>query len=603
MHVVVVLILSLFSMVGLWQPAQDAKPAASKPSDTKAVAGDTKSGESWDGTVSLPGGVSLDFTVVLSKESGTISIPMQGAKDIPLSDVSVAPDRLTFVLKPAGAPEAAWAKFDVKLGADGTSGEGVLRQNGGEFPVKVSKITAGEAVAGDTWAGPITLPGGITLDFSVNLARTSGTISIPAQGAKDLPLTDVSSADGRLVFTLKPSGAPEVAWAKFDLKIGADGTSAEGVLRQNGGEFPVKVTRLAPGEAPKAHARPQEPTPPYPYKVEDVTFENKAAGITLAGTLVRPTSPGPHPAVVMITGSGPQDRDEALLGHRPFLVIADHLVRNGIAVLRYDDRGVGKSTGHFAEATSDDFATDAVAGVEYLMTRGEIDHAKVGVVGHSEGGLIAPIVASARKDVAFIVLLAGTGVPGTDVIVLQGKLINIAMGKSEADAEAEAQKSRKIMKMITDGAGDDTIRGEMLTITIDALKVDPSSANLPEGEMIKKAGQVVEQQFAQIGSRWFRRFLALDPRDYLKKVACPVLAINGSKDLQVPPSQNLGEIEKALKAGGNKDVTVKELPGLNHLFQHTMTGAPGEYATIEETFAPEALEIVTTWIKQRTALK
>lgn len=498
MHVIVALILSLLSVVGLWQPAQDAKTAANKPSETKAVASD--------------------------------------------------------------------------------------------------------AIAGDTWAGPITLPSGITLDFSVNLAETSGTISIPAQGAKDLPLTDVSTADGRLRFTLKPPGAPEVAWARFDLKIGADGTSAEGVLRQNGGEFPVKVTKLAPGEAPKAHARPQEPKPPYPYELEDVTFENKAAGIRLAGTLVRPSSPGPHPAVVMVSGSGPQDRDEALLGHRPFLVIADHLVRNGIAVLRYDDRGVAKSTGDFADATSDDFATDAVAGVEYLMTRPEIDHARIGVMGHSEGGLIAPIVASSCKDVAFIVLLAGTGVPGRDVIVLQGKLINIAMGKPEADAEAEAQKSRKIMEMIADGTSDDAIKAELRAITIDALKADPGNAALPDDEMSKKADQLVEQQFAQIGSKWFRRFLVLDPRDYLKKVTCPVLAINGSKDLQVPPGQNLAEIEKALKAGGNKDVTVKELPGLNHLFQHTQTGAPSEYSMTEETFAPEALELVTSWIRERTGL-
>ena len=157
--------------------------------------------------------------------------------------------------------------------------------------------------------------------------------------------------------------------------------------------------------------------------------------------------------------------------------------------------------------------------------------------------------------------------------------------------------------MIGEGANDDAIKAEMRTLTIDALKTDPGSENLPEDEMSKKADQLVEQQFAQISSKWFRRFLVLDPREFLRKVTCPVLAINGSKDLQVPPSQNLGEIEKALKAGGNKDVTVKELPGLNHLFQHTQTGAPSEYSTIEETFAPEALEIVTSWIKQRTATK
>lgn len=602
MRFAVAAFLSVVSALVLHVPAQAAQPASTKASETSGV----KIGDTWNGTISLPGGVSLDFSVSLGKNSGTISIPAQGAKEIPLSDVSATGEQLKFVLKPAGAPEVAWAKFDLKVAADGNSAEGLLRQNGGEFPVKASKGEAARLVAakdGDTWAGPITLPGGITLDFSVNIIKDTGTISIPAQGAKDLPLSEVSTADSQLKFVIKPAGAPEAAWARFELKIAPDGNTAEGVLRQGGGEFPVKVTKLAPGEAPKAHARPQDPKAPFPYAVEDVSFENKAAGITLAGTLVRPSTPGPHPAVVMITGSGPQDRDEALLGHRPFLVIADHLVRNGIAVLRYDDRGVAKSTGNFAEATSDDFATDAVAGVEFLMTRPEIDHAKVGVMGHSEGGLIAPIVAGSCKDVAFIVLLAGTGVPGADVIVLQGKLINIAMGKAEADAEAEAQKSRRIMKMIAEGEGDDAIRGEMRAITIEALKADASTANLPEEELNKKADQLVEQQFGQIGSKWFRRFLVLDPRDFLKKVKCPVLAINGSKDLQVPPSQNLGEIEKALKAGGNTDVTVKELPELNHLFQHSTTGAPSEYSTIEETFAPEALDIVTAWIRARTGLK
>lgn len=602
MRFAVAVFLSLVSALGLCVPARAAQPASTKANETGSV----KVGDTWNGTISLPGGVSLDFSASLSKNSGTISIPAQGAKDIPLSDVSVTGEQLKFVLKPGGAPEVAWAKFDLKVAADGNTAEGLLRQNGGEFPVKASRGEAAKPVAakdGDTWAGPITLPGGITLDFSVNIIKDSGTISIPAQGARDLPLTDVSTADSQLKFVLKPAGAPEAAWARFELKIAPDGHTAEGVLRQGGGEFPVKVTKLAPGEAPKAHARPQEPKAPFPYEVEDVTFENKAAGIKLAGTLVRPSTPGPHPAVVMITGSGPQDRDEALLGHRPFLVIADHLVRNGIAVLRYDDRGVAKSTGNFAEATSDDFATDAIAGVEYLLTRPEIDHAKVGVMGHSEGGLIAPIVASSCKDVAFIVLLAGTGVPGADVIVLQGKLINMAMGKSEADAEAEAQKSRKIMTMIAAGADPEAVKSEIRAITIEALKADPSSANLPEEELNKKVDQLVAQQVGQMGSKWWKRFLVLDPRDFLKKVKCPVLAINGSHDLQVPPSQNLGEIEKALKAGGNTDVTVKELPELNHLFQHSKTGAPSEYSTIEETFAPEALDVVTAWIRARAGLR
>lgn len=602
MRIVVAAFLSLVGVIGLCLPARAAQAESTKADESGGV----KLVGTWSGTISLPGGVSLDFSVSLGNGSGTISIPAQGAKDIPLSDVSATGEQLKFVLKPAGAPEAAWAKFDLKIAPDGNTAEGVLRQNGGEFPVKASRGEAAKPVAakdGDTWAGPITLPGGITLEFSVNIVNGTGTISIPAQGAKDLPLSDVSTADSRLKFVLKPAGVPEAAWARFDLKIAPDGNTAEGLLYQNGGEFPVKVKRLAAGEAPKGLSRPQEPKPPFPYEIEDVSFENKAAGNRLAGTLVRPSAPGPHPAVVMITGSGPQDRDESLLGHRPFFVIADHLVRNGIAVLRYDDRGVARSTGDFAEATSDDFATDAIAGVEYLTTRPEIDRSKIGVMGHSEGGLIAPIVASECKDVAFIVLLAGTGVPGAEVIVLQGKLIGMAMGRSEADAEAAARRSAELMSLIAGGASNEVVTGKVRELVIEELRNDPESAKLSEDELNKKADQITAQQSAQMTSKWWKRFLVLDPREYLRRVTCPVLAINGSKDLQVPPSQNLGEIEKAVRAGGNSDVTIVELPGLNHLFQHSETGAPSEYANIEETFAPEALDVVTRWIREKTGLR
>jgi len=446
------------------------------------------------------------------------------------------------------------------------------------------------------WSGSVELPDGTTLDFSVELEASSGKISIPTQGAKDVPLSGVKVTDKVLEFSLPEVGA---AWK---LTVSDDGKTATGVLKQ-GAELKTTMRRLSAGEAPvKELVRPQNPKPPFPYETIEVEFENESAGATLAGTLTVPKGEGPFPCVVMVTGSGPQDRDEALLGHRPFLVIADHLTRHGIAVLRYDDRGVAKSTGNFEKATSDDFAEDALAAVAYLGTRKEIDDLKIGIVGHSEGGLIAPICAAGSKDVAFIVLLAGTGISGSELMPIQGKLIALASGQAADKAEHQAQESARIFAMLLAGKSDAEIKEAIRVAIGKEIDTDPETKDLPEAERKKKVDEMAEQQAGALLSPWFRRFLVMDPRENLRKVTCPVLALNGEKDLQVPPKENLPEIEKALKEGGNKDVTIVELPGLNHLFQKCTTGAPSEYAAIEETFSPVALEAMTSWIRKRTGL-
>jgi pimeloyl-ACP methyl ester carboxylesterase len=448
-----------------------------------------------------------------------------------------------------------------------------------------------------TWTGTVELPGAMKLDFSVELGKDSGTISIPMQGVKDQPLDGVSVSDKDLKFSVKQYGA---VW---ELKIADDGKSATGLFKQGGAELKTTMKRLAAGEtAAKELKRPQEPKPPFPYEAVEVTFENKAANATLAGTLTLPKGSGPFPCVVLVTGSGPQDRDEALLGHRPFLVLADHLTRHGIAVLRYDDRGVGKSTGKFATATSDDFADDALAGLEFLKTRKEVDVKKIGIAGHSEGGLIAPMCAAKSKDVAFIVLLAGTGVSGAELLPIQSKLIAVATGTPEAEAERQAKESGEIFAMMFAGKSDTELKEAMRAAVQKQLAREPATKDLPEAERKKKADQLVEEQAGELLSPWFRRFLTMDPRENLKKVTCPVLALNGDKDLQVPSLVNLPEIDKALRGSGNKDVTVVEIAGLNHLFQTCKTGAPTEYAEIEETFAPVALETIANWIRKRTGL-
>ncbi len=447
-----------------------------------------------------------------------------------------------------------------------------------------------------TWTGSVELPDDSTLDFSVELAKDSGTITIPMQHVADMKLDDVSVTDKELKFSIN------VAHAVWVMKVSDDGQSAVGVLTQ-GAELKTTMKRLAAGEsAHKELVRPQEPKPPFPYDAVEVSFENQAAKVKLAGTLTLPRGEGPFPCVVMVTGSGPQDRDESLLGHRPFLVIADHLTRHGIAVLRYDDRGTAKSTGKFQQATSDDFADDALSAVGFLLTRKEIDPHKIGIVGHSEGGLIAPMCAVKSKDVAFIVMLAGTGMSGAALLPLQLKLINVAAGMKPEDAEAQAHDSAELYAMVVAGKTGPELKERVLAIVNKQIADAPGMKGKSPEELQKKAVEVTNEQMAALQSPWLKRFLALDPREALEKVKCPVLAMNGEKDLQVPPNENLTLIQAALDKGGDQEVKIVELPGLNHLFQHTKTGSPSEYGQIEETFAPEALDLMTAWIRTHTGL-
>jgi uncharacterized protein len=287
--------------------------------------------------------------------------------------------------------------------------------------------------------------------------------------------------------------------------------------------------------------------------------------------------------VVLITGSGPQNRDEELMGHKPFLVLADHLTRQGIAVLRYDDRGVGKSTGSFASATSEDFAGDAWAAWQKLSTRPDIDPKRIGLLGHSEGGLIAPMLAAAHPEIAFVVMLAGPGVTGEQIMLAQSAAIMKASGAPQAAIDANVSIQKQVFAIL---------REETSTARIvERLGAIPVGTKEASAALVK-----------QSSSPWLRFFAFYDPAPALAKVRCPVLALGGALDLQVLPDQNLPAIESTLKQGGNTDVTVVRMPGLNHLFQSAKTGLPAEYAQIEETMAPAALETITTWIRKRVGL-
>lgn len=418
----------------------------------------------------------------------------------------------------------------------------------------------------------------------------TGTMDSPDQGAFDIPIDEVTVEEKTVKFTLKMLGG------SYEGKLSNDGKQIDGKWKQGGLSLALV---LKPGEKVAPPKRPQEPKPPFPYRAEEVSFENKEAGIKIAGTLTLPKEGGPFAAVLLITGSGPQDRNEEIMGHKPFLLWADYLTRRGIAVLRVDDRGVGGTGGKPGEATIEDHAGDALAGVAYLKSRSDINPKKIGLMGHSEGGLVAPAAAIQSSDVAFIVLLAGTGVNGEQILYSQGKLIAKAAGASDEAASQNEAMQKKIFAIVKETEDPATAALKLAALVVELT----ASLTEEQKKAVEASAGLAEQQMKMVLTPWFRHFLTYDPKPVLEKVKCPVLAICGEKDLQVDPKLNLPPIEAALKTAGNSDVMIKELPGLNHLFQASKTGAISEYQQNEETINPAALEVVGEWLAKRAAAK
>lgn len=436
------------------------------------------------------------------------------------------------------------------------------------------------------WNGALSIQG-IQLRIVFHISGTengfTATMDSPDQGVTGIPVTSV-------VFE-RPDLKLKIVNAGIEYNGVFSDTIVTGTFRQAGQSFPLNLKREQIEKAKLV--RPQEPVKPYSYYSEEVTFRNEKAGIKLAGTLTMPQKEGNFPAVILITGSGPQNRDEELLGHKPFLVLSDYLTKNGIAVLRYDDRGTAQSEGDFKAATSMDLSQDVEAAIAFLKTRKEININKIGLIGHSEGGIIAPMVASKSKDVKFIVLMAGTGIRGDKLLLLQQELIGRASGASESDLQKSKEMNTEAFGMVLKSTGTQKLKPDLTAFIKQKLIENPGfgkSQGMSDDEFIK--GQV-----EQITSPWMLFFIKYDPETALVKVKCPVLAINGEKDLQVPPKENLQAIKTSLKKGGNKNVTIKEFPGLNHLFQECKTGSPEEYARIEQTISPVVLEEIAGWIK------
>jgi pimeloyl-ACP methyl ester carboxylesterase len=538
----------------------------------------------WQGSLK-PTGAELRLVLHITKADDgswkrTLDSVDQGANGIPVTSISLKESKLKF------AVESVNGSYEGTVNADATEISGTWTQ-GQSLPLDFKKTTTptktehAPAKASDidgAWMGTLDA-GTAKLRIVFHITNTAdgltATMDSLDQDMKGLPVTKVTRDGSSLKLELKQ--LPGV----FEGTIDKDRQSVSGTWSQSGNSLPLQLKRVK-DSAELERPRPQDPAKPYPYREEDVSFENSTAGIRLAGTLTIPPGKGTFPAVVLVAGSGAHDRDEALMGHRPFLVLSDYLTRRGIAVLRYDKRGVGESGGTYATATTADFADDAEAGLAYLEKRSEIDPHKIGLIGHSEGGMIAPLLAARNSSVAFIVMMAGPGIPGDELLVEQTLLIAEANGQTHETAEKAAGEERIILSLVKD---------------------ETDSAVLEKRLREQLTGQVPEAQIGaaikSTSSPWFRYFISYDPAATLRKVKCPVLAVIGSKDLQVPPEQNIPAIRKALQDAGNQKFEVDELPGLNHLFQTAKTGSPAEYAQIEETISPVALEKIAAWVAKQ----
>jgi pimeloyl-ACP methyl ester carboxylesterase len=577
-----------FLSLAVFSTASAQTPAVHKPQPQRTSS--TLEGH-WTGSLQA-GEAVLHLVLHVSKtEDGsfkaTIDSLDQGVYGIEVTSLTLKDSTLHFNVSSVGA------SYEGRVATDHGSIEGAWTQGSVSLPLVFHRQAAGAgakkpsgAIASveGVWQGALE-GNGMRLRLQLHVTHDDqkelvAALDSPDQGVSGLPAIHVSQKDAGIHFEIP------VVSGVYDGTLDAAKSAITGSWTQNNVEQKLDFRR---SDQLLELIRPQNPVKPYPYKEEEIAFPNGNSKISLAGTLTLPRGPGPFPAAVLLSGTGPHDRDESIAGHRPFLVLADHLTRKGIAVLRFDKRGIGKSTGDYATATGEDFAGDAESALAYLKNRKEIDPKKTGLIGHSEGGMIAPMVAAHSGDVAWIVLLAGPGLKGEDTLLLQSELILKTAGVNDDQIAKTREFNKQTYALVRQEKVPATLQAKLS----DLVQSSGMSASLPPAAL--------QSQVRLMVSPWFRFFLDYDPVPTLQKTMCPLLALNGGKDLQVSPKENLAKIQKALQDGGNKDFQTTELPGLNHLFQHSPTGSPTEYGGIQETMAPEALNAVSDWVVKHTA--
>ena len=553
-----------------------------------AFAQDAFNGD-WEGVI---GPDSLNLSVIVHFEAGpdgltgTVDLPTQGSRGLAL-DVRASADTATFTIEGVPGDPA----FEGELTDDDLI-LGTFTQSGQSLPFRLERRVAVpeappvvEAFLG-SWQGVIG-PDTLALEVGVTFEEVDGTfagrITIPAQSFEGL-LGVRAATEQTINFVIE--GVP--GDPTFEATLAED--QLQGTFTQGESSYPFTLTR---SDAPLAVSisRSQDPQPPLPYREEEVTYSN--GDVTLAGTLTLPAGDGPFPAMLMITGSGAQNRDEELAGHRPFLVIADAVTRAGVAVLRVDDRGVGGSGGDLSQATYADLVGDVEAGVSFLKARPDVDPKRVGLFGHSEGGYLAPLAAT-QTDTAFVILMAGPSVDGERVLELQNRLLLELADATQADVEAQVRFLRALKEVLEREAYDEAA-------ALVETRVTEQFASLPEDERPDEVtqAQAVAAQQENIVSPYFRSFFLYDPQPALRQLDKPVLAFYGNLDVQVPPVQSVGPLRAALRSAGNDDVTIQVFDGLNHLMQPAVRGGLEEYSQIETTIAPEVLSLVTEWLTER----
>ncbi len=438
-------------------------------------------------------------------------------------------------------------------------------------------ISLNAADISGTWTGNLSVQG-MNLKLNFNIEKNgdlySGTMDSPSQGAYGIKASKVEVVESEVLFEVSLGGIVYKGIIEDDFNI-------KGNFMQGGQQFELNLTKSM--EKSTGPNRPQNPKKPYPYISKDVSFKNETDNILLKGTLTLPEKGSKFPAVVLVSGSGAQNRDEEIMSHKPFLVISDFLTRNGIAVLRYDDRGTAESEGDYSIATTYDFVNDAKYALEFLKLQPEIDKENIGIIGHSEGGVIAPIIASKDNQINYIVMLAGPVLSGKDLMILQKYKIEEQMGVPKEVLEKNSKIFREAYDILTDSNLD-------LTSLQDSLSKHFDKAY--SGMLPSEDNKSIVQQITNV---WWKSFIALEPSKYIKNVKTPILALFGSKDLQVPAQENIELLEK-LREDNKLDVQIKQFDNLNHLFQECNTGMPNEYAQIEQTISPDVLEYIKNWI-------
>ena len=538
----------------------------------------------WHGTIETPRG-SLAIVVRIAGGAAALTGTMESIDQapgelIPLSITEARPDRLAFT-----APSIKGA-FVGTWNASAGGWQGTWSQSGYKFALTLLPGPGTQAVSGldGTWRAQVQR-GDSVRRLVLRIATTGQSTSIkfdaPDAFAIDLAVTAFARTGTHIHFAVPEAGAT------FDGELSADGASMTGTWSFPN-QPPTQVVFARGVTAPRveARSRPQTPVPPFPYTVE--TVQIAATGALLACSLTRPGGPGPFPAAVLVTGSGGQDRDETINGHKPFAVLADHLTHKGVIVLRCDDRGVAASTGTFGSATSLDFASDASAAVAFLAQRRDVNPNAIGLIGHSEGGLVSMISASTDQRVRFLVLLASPGTEMRRMLLSQHRLLGLAQGRSESDIA----RSQSVLAQVLNAVAASDSDAQALE-RVNAILTPQAMAALG----VPAANRAV---FAQpMTNVWMRQLLRLDPARFLAKIRVPVLALDGSLDLLVAPEENLAAIKAGLPA--NADLTERNFEGLNHFFQTAKTGSPVEFSEIDETMSPVALNAVSDWIVKRYA--